>query len=301
MESAHPGGRFGSSVQADASSRITGEAIHRGGNRGSANPVVDSRPHASSGAVRRGRRTRIGGLPFRQRTGVDSINERRNVLIIGVDLEEFAHVAPFLARDAFDVDRFPSGTGALELTAQVAIEVLLVRYPLPDMDLGVFLQAVRQGDSPCLASPILLLAAAGEADEAEAYVGRGANRVLRLEDAAEELQETVSGLLAVAPRKAARFLARMEIKLGGAKDMILCQTENLSASGMLIRTERRYDKGTKIDFEFSLPDDTRPIVGVAEVMRHTIVGRDKVGGIGVRFLSFGGDSQRRFATYLQQL
>ncbi|MCP3962897.1 MAG: PilZ domain-containing protein [bacterium] len=229
------------------------------------------------------------------------MKKRRNVLVIGVSPAEFGRVAPFLARDAFDVDRFPSGTGALELTAHVAIEVLLVRYPLPDMDLGVFLQAVRQPESKCLKSPILLLAAAEEAGEAEAYIGRGANRVLQLEDAEESLQEAVSALLAVAPRKHARFLARMEIKLGGAKDMILCQTENLSASGMLIRTERRYDKGTRIDFEFSLPEDPRPITGVAEVVRHTMVGRDDVGGIGVCFLSFGGDSQRRFESYLQQL
>ncbi len=229
------------------------------------------------------------------------MSKRRNVLVIGVSPVEFGRVAPFLGRDAFDVDRFPSGTGALELTAYVSIEVLLVRYPLPDMDLGVFLQAVRQPDSKCQRSPILLLAHGDEAKEAGAYIGRGANRVLHLEDAEEELQGRVSELLDVAPRKGARFLARMEIKLGGAKDMILCQTENLSSSGMLIKTERRYDKGTKIDFEFSLPDDPRPIVGVAEVMRHTMVGRDKVGGIGVRFLSFGGDSQRRFETYLRQL
>ncbi len=227
--------------------------------------------------------------------------KRRNVLVIGVSPEEFGRVAPFLARDAFDVDRFPSGTGALELTAVVSIEVLLVRYPLPDMDLGVFLQAVRQPDSKCLSSPILVLANADADAEASAYIGRGANRVLHLEDAEEELQATVSALLAVAPRKHARFLARMEIKLGGAKDMILCQTENLSASGMLIKTERRYDKGTKIDFEFSLPDDVRPIAGIAEVVRHTMVGRDQVGGIGTRFLSFSGDSLRRFESYLQHL
>ncbi|MEM7350245.1 MAG: PilZ domain-containing protein [Acidobacteriota bacterium] len=227
--------------------------------------------------------------------------KRRNVLVIGVNPEEFGRVAPFLARDAFDVDRFPSGSGALELITLVEIEVLLVRYPLPDMDLGVFLQAARQSESKCLRSPILLLAESTDSNEAVTYVGRGANRVLRLEAAEDELQGTVSGLLEVAPRKDARFLARMEIKLGGAKDMILCQTENLSASGMLIRTERRYDKGTKIDFEFSLPDDPRPIAGVAETMRHTMVGRDQVGGIGVRFLSFSGDSQRRFESYLQRL
>ena len=221
--------------------------------------------------------------------------------MIGVSAEDFGRVAPFLARDAFDVDRFPSGSGALELIAHVAIEVLLVRYPLPDMDLGVFLQAARQPDSQCHRSPILLLAESSDSSEAETYIGRGANRVLQLEAAEEELQSTVSGLLEVAPRKDARFLARMEIKLGGAKDMIHCQTENLSASGMLIRTERRYEKGTKIEFEFSLPDDPRPVVGVAETVRHTMVGRDQVGGIGVRFLSFGGDSQRRFEAYLKRL
>ncbi len=228
------------------------------------------------------------------------MKNRRNVLVIGVDPEEFGRVAPFLARDAFDVDRFPSGTGALELIAHVKIEVLLVRYPLPDMDLGVFLQAARQPESHCNRSPILLLSEATECTEAETYIGRGANRVLDLAAAEDDLQGAISNLLAVAPRKDARFLARMEIKLGGAKDMILCQTENLSASGMLIRTERRYEKGTRIDFEFTLPDDPRPIVGVAETMRHTMVGRDDVGGIGVRFLTFGGDSQRRFETYLQR-
>ncbi len=229
------------------------------------------------------------------------MNHRRNVLVIGVSPGEFGRVAPFLARDAFDVDRFPSGTGALELTSQVSIEVLLVRYPLPDMDLGVFLQSVRQPESKCLTSPILILADSDSAGEAESYVGRGANRMLHLEDAEEELQATVSSLLSVAPRKDARFLARMEIKLGGAKDMILCQTENLSASGMLIRTDKRYDKGTQLDFEFSLPDDARPIQGLAEVVRHTMVGRDQVGGIGVRFLSLNGDSKRRFESYLTNL
>ncbi len=229
------------------------------------------------------------------------MSKRRNVLVIGVSPEEFGRVVPFLARDAFDVDRFPSGTGALELTAHVSIEVLLVRYPLPDMDLGVFLQAVRQPDSKCLTSPILVLADAAAASEADAYIGRGANRVLHLEAAEDDLQAAVSSLLAVAPRKDARFLARMEIKLGGAKDMILCQTENMSASGMLIKTERRYDKGTRIDFEYSLPDDVRPISGVAEVVRHTMVGRDQVGGIGMRFLSFAGDSQRRFESYVNSL
>jgi Tfp pilus assembly protein PilZ/CheY-like chemotaxis protein len=227
--------------------------------------------------------------------------KRRNALAIGLDPEEFGRVAPFLERDAFDVDRFPSGTGALELTAEVAIEVLLVRYPLPDLELDRFLAEIRDPESLCLSSPIVLLTTAERLAEAGAYIGRGANRVIDIETAESEIQDTISALLAVAPRKAARFLARLEIKLGGAKDMILCQTENLSDSGMLIRTERRYDIGTEIHFEFTLPNDVRPVAGVAQVVRHTMIGRDRVGGIAVRFLSFAGDSERRFESFLERL
>jgi DNA-binding NarL/FixJ family response regulator len=226
--------------------------------------------------------------------------KRRNVLAIGLTLDEFSRVGPFLERDDFEVDRFPSSAGALELTGQVAIEVLIVRYPLRDFELSELLREVRREDSPCRHSPVVLLAAAGQKSEAETYIGRGANRVIDIEAASSEIQATLSELLSVAPRKAARFLARLEIKLGDAKDMILCQTENFSLSGMLIKTDRRYEVGTRIDFEFSLPNDPRPIGGVAEVVRHTMIGRDAVGGIGMRFLSFAGDSQRRFEAFLRR-
>lgn len=224
----------------------------------------------------------------------------RNVLVVGVDPDEFGRVAPFLARDDFDVDRFPGPEGALELLSEISFEVLIVRYPLPDMPLEGFLEAVRAETSPCRSAPLVLLAA-GEPAEAERYIGQGANRIVALEDSENDVQRTVSALLSVAPRKAARFLARVEVKLGGAKDLITCQTVNISETGMLIETDRRFEKGTRIHVSFHLEDDERPIVGVAEVVRLTNEERDPVQGIGLRFLSFAGDSQRRFQAYLRRL
>lgn len=229
-----------------------------------------------------------------------SARDRRNVLVVGVSPEEFGRVAPFLERNAFDVDRFPRAAGALELLSRVAFEVLIARDPLPDMDLHYFLEAVRQADSPCLHAPLLVLAT-DESQNAEQFVGRGANRVVRMEESARQIQSTVSALLNVAPRKAARFVTRLEVKLGGAKDMIVCQTENISASGILLKTDRRYEKGTRINIELSLEDDPRPIVAIAEVVRHTLIGREQIGGIGMRFLSFAGDSQRRFQGFLERM
>ncbi len=223
----------------------------------------------------------------------------RNVLVVGVSRDEYDKVAPFLDRDTFDVDRFPSAGGALELLAEVPFEVLLVRHPLHDMEFASFLLSVRAEGSPCQQAPLVILAA-GDDDDASRYVGHGANRVIGIEETARTLQILVSGLLNVAPRMAARFMTRLEVKLGGAKDMITCKTANISDSGMLIETDRRYEKGTRINISFHLEDDDRPITGVAEVVRHTQVGRDSVDGIGLRFLSFAGDSQRRFQAFLQR-
>ena len=225
----------------------------------------------------------------------------RNVLAIGVSQAEFGRIVPFLDRQSFDVDRFPSAVGAVDLISQVPFEMLLVRYPLPDMETEAFLRIVRQEGSPCLRSSILVLTDASLEMESQRFIGLGANRTINLEASEAEIQESISSVLNVAPRKAARFLARLEIRIGGEKDMVLCQTENLSASGMLLRTDRRWERGTQIDFEFSIPNDPRPVRGMAEVVRQTLVGRDAVGGIGLRFLSFAGDSHRRFESFLQQL
>lgn len=225
----------------------------------------------------------------------------RNVLAIGVTQEEFDRLVPFLARQSFDVDRFPSAAGSLDLISKVPFELLLVRYPVRGVEIEKFLASVRHPESPCLRSSLLLLAPAERLAESQGYIGRGANRALSLEASEGELQGTISSVLDVAPRKDARFMARLEIKIGGARDMILCQTENISASGMLFRSDRRYEIGTQIDFEFTLPRDPRPVSGVAQIMRYTTYGKEQSMGIGVRFLSFAGDSQRRFESYLRSL
>lgn len=226
-------------------------------------------------------------------------NSRRNVLAVGLSPEEFQRFVPFLARQSFDVDRFPSAIGAVELVTRIGFELLLVRFPLPDMELTRFLERVREERSPCKRSSLLVLHPAARSDEAGVYVGRGANRTIPLEASEGEIQENISSVLNVAPRKAARFMTRFQITLGGKNDMLLCQTENLSTTGMLIRTDRRYEKGTQIEFEFGVGEDPRPVRGVAEVVRQTLIGKEEVAGIGMRFLSFEGDSQRRLEAFLQ--
>ncbi len=224
---------------------------------------------------------------------------KRNVLVIGVDSQTYEKVAPILERASLDVDRFPRARASLELIRAVSFDALILGYPPMDMFLEEFLDAIRQPNSSCRHSPVLLLSTDEDTEEACRYLGKGVSRVVPLSLATDQLQEVVSGLLEVAPRLGMRMMARLEIQLAKGKTLAMCQTENLSSSGMLIRTFVGYPLGTRLSFEFTLPTDPRPIRGEAEVVRHTTLDRETVSGVGARFLSFEGDGSRRFHRYLE--
>lgn len=225
---------------------------------------------------------------------------RRSVLVVNVDAELYEKVAPLLNRTEFEVDRFPRASAALDLVGRIPVDVLLVGYPLPDVAVQQFLDAIRSESSPCRQSPLLLLAHREQLAEARRFVGRGANRVVAVEESAERLQAEVSKLLAVAPRSSLRLMVRMLVNIGEGATLEMAQSENLSETGMLVHTGEVYPLGSRLNFEFHLGGDRLPIRGEGEVARHTTPGREQVRGMGIRFVSFERDGLIRLQRYLRQ-
>jgi CheY-like chemotaxis protein len=224
---------------------------------------------------------------------------RRSVLVVNVDQELFDKVAPLLNRTEFEVDRFPRARVALDLVARVPLDVLLVGYPLPDVDTQELLDAVRADSSPCRQSPLLLLAPRELLAEAGRFVGRGANRVVAVDESAERLQDEISRLLAVAPRSSLRLMVRMLVNIGEGAALEMAQSENLSETGMLVRTGEVYSLGSRLTFEFHLGANQLPVRGEGEVTRQTTPGREQVRGVGIRFVSFERDGLVRLQRYLR--
>jgi DNA-binding response OmpR family regulator len=227
-------------------------------------------------------------------------HRRRNILVVGVDPQTYGKIAPVLERVEFEVDRFPSAASALELIERIPFMVLVVGFPLADIPVQELLDAVRRPGSPCRRSPLLLLTTPAEAGHATTYVGRGANRVVSLAEPDERLQAEVTELLRVAPRSAVRTMLRIEVRVGDDRTLLLCQTENISATGLLIRTERRFPLGTRVTFELALGDERHPIRGRAQVVRHTLLGRDPASGMGLRLMGFEDDAETRFLDHLRR-
>lgn len=223
------------------------------------------------------------------------------ILVVGLERPLFQKIDPVLNRSKFVVDRVPRGESGKLLASHAAFDLIVVRHPLPDMSLGSLLNSVHEPGSPCGAAPILVLTDESRLSEVRGLMPGGTNQVVSINEPWKLLQEVASQLLGVAPRIATRVMIRVEVQLEGeAKSQVMCQSENLSENGMLLRSDRLFPIGTRVSFESMLPGERAPIHGQAEVVRHTVPDVENVQGMGLKVLGFKGDGQKRLRGFLSR-
>ena len=93
------------------------------------------------------------------------------------------------------------------------------------------------------------------------------------------------------------FGGKVKFEIGGKPDE--CPIGDLSTSGILLATERQIDDGTEMEVAFEIPGYKKPIQALGVVVR-TIRSKDpgRKSGVGVRFNSFKGDSEKRLEKYI---
>jgi CheY-like chemotaxis protein len=222
----------------------------------------------------------------------------RRVLVVGSEAPALATVIPLLRRAKFEVTTIPDGPGALATVEAERYDLILAGYPLRETPLTQLIEAIRRKGAPCRNAGVLLLAHQNAFDEAERFLGRGVNRVVQEEGGANRLILMVADLAGEAPRISLRTVVQMDVRIGRERELGLYQTENISSSGMLVRSDRAFPAGTRFDFELSLPGSIVAVAGTAEIVRQTDAAHEKVCGFAVRFLSFKGDGRETLEAYV---
>lgn len=224
----------------------------------------------------------------------------RSVLLIGLSPAALATVRETLAPLQLSLTAAPDGISALNLAPFKRFDALLMSYPLADLPISTFLDAVRKKNSPWLAAAVILLAPESARPEAGSYVGRGVNRVVGQDEVDRGLAAALERLLQVAPRLPIKALGRVEVLEGSLATRLLCQTGNLSSSGMFLRTQHRLYPSTELAFELYLPGDLEPVRGHARVVRTAQPCREVLAGIGVTFSGFERGHSERLVCHLQR-
>jgi hypothetical protein len=203
-----------------------------------------------------------------------------------------------LQRAEFDVHAVEPSEFVLDLVLGTTFELLIVGYPLPEVDLHELLLSVRESNSGTRSAGLLLLAEPGFLEAAQGLVALGANRAVSLDWSASRLWQAVGDLLNVAPRVMMRALVYADVEATNGDDRSLFQTVNVSISGMLLRGTDAFSPGSHFDFVFCLPGEPRPLEGTAEVVRRADADRECVQGLGVRFVHLRDDAKYRLERFI---
>ena len=224
----------------------------------------------------------------------------KRLLLVGADTPALQRVLPMLLRSDFQVHRVEQATEALRLVGESRFDLILARYPLVDAPLSALIGGVRGASSPSRAAGLLVLAEPAHVGDLAAFLGHGVNRVVNLDGPSDRLLQAVADLVGVSPRRTVRAVVELELWMRRETQRLLTLTENVSSSGMLVRGGRELPVGGRVKFELMLPGGLATVTGEAEVVRHTLVGAERLDGIGLAFISFVGDGEQRLAAFLER-
>jgi uncharacterized protein (TIGR02266 family) len=220
------------------------------------------------------------------------------VLLTRLDRGLASRVRTAVTAADLDVIEVPWGPATTDLVRATPVGVVIVGYPILASSFSSFVRALRAMDSASRTAGLILTAHAEDVRTAEGFVGRGVNRVLRYDALAEALIPLIRELLSVAPRTPISLPAVVTIPAPDGGRPLNYRTENISASGMLLRGSAQLPVGTVLQLQVELPDDERPLRSTAEVTRTTDPAIESVQGIGIRFTGFPEAERRRLAAFL---
>lgn len=230
---------------------------------------------------------------------IEPLETGRKLLVVGFERALKGRVDESLSPLGHHLTTAGDGPKGLRLAYRRRFDALLVSHPVAGAPTSRFLRAVRGPESACRTSPLVLVTPQKSRRDAEIYLGRGATRVLTLEEVPQALPDVLQPLFLVAPRTTLNVPSRIEVLGQPFPRRVFCETVNLSSTGMLLRVPHSVPPSTELRFELFLPGLARPLRGEGQVVRLTLQGREPYPGIAVEFRSLAPSDEAILATHLR--
>ncbi len=221
----------------------------------------------------------------------------RHVLIAGESGCFHFRAGELLPPPGFKINFVSDASRALEIIQKSHFDIVLVEFGENKAVIRDLAKNLRWSGSPSRNAIAALLCTSDELDEAEEFLFSGFSRILNPEAPDAVLVKVLDEVLNSEPRYPVRALIRIKGEDLGQEGVIMTQTANLSATGMLVHFERPVLIGCQFAFTLELPGLSEGIRGTASVVRLAL-GRDQgLGGFAARFSHFEGgyeETLRRF-------
>lgn len=176
--------------------------------------------------------------------------------------------------------------------------LMILNMPGDGLEFKQILPIVRNPKMPCSKGAIMLLTPAERVEEHRAFLQKGLNAVLPSTACPDVVEMEIARQVEVAPRVSTRVMLRLKARVQAQNAMIMCQTANISASGLFLVHKTILPVGTMFTFELLLPGAKTPITGEARVVRHALMAKEKYEGMGATFIALSPEDRERLREFV---
>jgi len=220
----------------------------------------------------------------------------KKILLVNTSRYFFAEGKSLLDRKDFQVFLAPSALHALQMHRQEKVNLIVSDLHMPEMDGDALCARIRdENDSRAVS---FILVCQDNPAELQRANNCGANICLKKPFSAMTLLEHVEKLLTISVRRGYRVLLRAKVK--GSKDdsTFFCTSQNISASGMLIETDRSLLHGDQLSCSFYLPGSAH-ITADGEIVRAE-ASADGKNQCGIRFTSIAPEHRHEIEKFIAE-
>ncbi len=201
-----------------------------------------------------------------------------------------------LSRSDFKILSAASGEEAVRLHREEKVDLILTELDMPVMSGDILCLRMRR--DPNLKRVSVVIICSHSESDIRRCMACGANAYIRRPVNPQDLFQIVSALLDVPERLSMRLLIKVTVKGKFRGNSFFATSKNISASGMLIETDKSFEKGDLITCSFFLGADQ--IESDGEVVRVAKKSPEHF-NYGVKFTGMGTSSKTKIEQYVDRL
>lgn len=218
---------------------------------------------------------------------------RKRILVV----ESGIPVVPFdqslLLRKEHELFRAASGAETIEKVTEVMPHLIVLDDRISDMTVSSLIHEIRLLPPGRNASLLLLTGP----DEVPA---EGVNQILHKPVVGNDFNDACRRLLSIEARKEVRLLIYVNVQGFAQNNMFLCNSLNLSASGILILTARKLKIGEVVQLQVTLPREREKIKVSGLVMREAQEVDSRLNAYGLAFQDLSAEDRERLRSYAEE-
>src|SRR5579859_5589078 len=164
-----------------------------------------------------------------------------------------------------------AGSEALAKAREEQPHLIMFGYDLFDMSAPEFCREIRNDEVTKMISLLFVGDRANE-EHGNRCLKAGCNDVIYKPVLQHELDDKIAKLTSIPARRQLRTLTRVEVSVDNRGRFILGRSMNISATGMLLETDRVLPGEGPLRLQFYLPGESRPVQVTIEVLRSEFIG-----------------------------